>query len=53
MVMFAESDYTPEEHARVMEAAWGKPPEGEVNLVEGVDDEAVVLDALPPKEEQK
>jgi hypothetical protein len=50
MVMFPEGAYNPEEHNRLAEAAWGKGPEDEINLIEGVDDDAVILDALPPKQ---
>jgi hypothetical protein len=49
MVMFAESDYNAEEHARLLEALWGKQPEGEVNLIEGDEDE-VTLKGLPAEE---
>jgi hypothetical protein len=53
MVMMPESAYSPEEHNRLLEAAWGKAPEDEVNLVEGVDDDAITLDALPKKEDEE
>jgi hypothetical protein len=52
--MFAESDYNSEEHARLIDQMLGKkPPENEINLIEGVDDDAVTLDALPPDDEEK
>lgn len=52
MVMFAENDYNPEEHARLLAALWGKEPEGEINLIEG-DEDAVNLKGLPPDEPKK
>lgn len=50
MVMFAEGDYNADEHAKLLEAIWGKQPEGEINLIEGVDDDAVTLKGLPAEE---
>jgi hypothetical protein len=52
MVMFAEGDFNAEEYNRVMDAIWGPPPEDEVMLVEGVDDDAITL-VEKPKEKKK
>lgn len=49
MTIFFKGEYDPKEHAELFDELYGKIPDNEVDLVEGIDD--VVLDKEVEKKE--
>lgn len=51
MTIFFKGDYDPEEHAKLFDELYGKIPDDEVDLVEGIDE--VILEEEPKEKESE
>jgi hypothetical protein len=52
MVTFSEGGFNQKEYADIMNELFGEQDPNEINLVEGVDDDAIILEKKPPEEEK-
>lgn len=53
MTIFFKGEYDPKEHAELFDELYGKIPENEVDLVQGVDDDAVKFEKEAEKKEEE
>lgn len=51
MVMFTEGEYNPKDHAELLDSLYGTLSEDDIDLIVGVDDDAIKL--VKPKEKEE